>query len=95
MICKDVEFKWTDEGKEDFKNIKTAISQAPVLHSPDFNKDFYLYTFSSDQSLVAVLTQRDDENNEVCLSPSSALTYKDQSLITHPLTNKPMMSIKK
>jgi hypothetical protein len=45
MIHKDVEFKWTDEGKESFKNIKTSISQAPVLHNPDFNKDFYLYTF--------------------------------------------------
>jgi hypothetical protein len=61
MIRKDVEFKWTEEGKEYFKGIKISISQAPILHNPDFNKDFFLYTFSSDQSLVVVLTQKDDE----------------------------------
>jgi hypothetical protein len=56
MICKDAEFKWDEERKGDFNNIKTAISQAPVLRSPDFNKDFFLCTFASDQSLDAVLT---------------------------------------
>jgi hypothetical protein len=58
MIRKDVDFKWDDEQKKDFNNIKTAISQSPVLRSPDFNKYFFLYTFASDQSLAAVLTQR-------------------------------------
>jgi hypothetical protein len=68
MICKDVEFKWDDERKMAFKNIKTAISQAPVLRSPDFSKDLFLYTFVSDQSLAAVLTQKDDDNNEAPVS---------------------------
>jgi hypothetical protein len=31
IICKDVEFKWDDEQKRAFSDIKTAISQAPVL----------------------------------------------------------------
>jgi hypothetical protein len=31
MIRKDVEFKWDDEPKSAFNNIKTTISQAPVL----------------------------------------------------------------
>jgi hypothetical protein len=56
MIHKYVEFKWDDERKKAFKNIKTTISQAPVLRSLDFNKYFFLYTFVSDQSLVVVLT---------------------------------------
>jgi hypothetical protein len=64
MIHKDTKFKWSEEGREAFKKIKLAISQVPVLRSPNFNKDFFLYTFSSDQSLATVLTQKDDENNE-------------------------------
>ena len=64
MIRKDDEFKWDDERKDSFNNIKTAISQGPVLKSPDFNRDFFLYTFASDQLLAAVLTQKDDDNNE-------------------------------
>jgi hypothetical protein len=68
MIHKDVEFKWDDEWKRDFSNIKTAISQAPVLRNPNFSKNFFLYTFASDQSLVAVLTRKDDDHNEVSVS---------------------------
>jgi hypothetical protein len=56
MIHKDAEFKWDDERKDAFNNIKNAISQAPMLQSPDFSKYFFLYTFTSDQSLDAVLT---------------------------------------
>jgi hypothetical protein len=68
MIRKDVEFKWDDERKYAFNNIKVAISQALVMRSPDFNRDFNLYTFASNQSLAAVLTQKDDENNEAPMS---------------------------
>jgi hypothetical protein len=71
MIRKDVEFKWDDEQNKAFSDIKTAISQAPMLRSPDFNKYFFLYTFSSDQSLAAVLTQKDDNNNEALVSSMS------------------------
>jgi hypothetical protein len=39
-----------------------------MLRSPDFSTDFLLYTFASDQSLVAVLTQKDDENHEAPIS---------------------------
>jgi hypothetical protein len=38
MICKDVEFKWDYERKSAFNNIKTTISQSPVLQSPDLAK---------------------------------------------------------
>jgi hypothetical protein len=68
MIRKDVEFKWDDERKSAFNNIKTAISQAPVLRSPNFSKYFFLYTFASDQSLATVLTQKDDDHNEAPIS---------------------------
>jgi hypothetical protein len=68
MICKDVEFKCDDEQKNTFNKIKYAISRASVLRSPNFNRGFNLYTFSSDQSLAAVLTQKDDENNEAPVS---------------------------
>jgi hypothetical protein len=68
IIHKDVEFEWDDEWKKAFINIKTRISQALVLRSPDFNKDFFLYTFASNQSLAAVLTQMDDDKNESLIS---------------------------
>jgi hypothetical protein len=68
IIRKDANFKWDDERKNDFNNIKTAISQAPLLQSPDFSKYVSLYTFTSDHYLATVLTQNDDDNNEVRVS---------------------------
>jgi hypothetical protein len=68
MIRKDVEFKWDDEQKDAFSNIKTTISQAPMLQSCDFNRYFFLYTFPSNQSLVVVLTHKDDDNNKAPVS---------------------------
>jgi hypothetical protein len=38
-----------------------------VLRSHDFNKDFFLYTFAFDQSLVVVLTEKDEKNDEAPL----------------------------
>jgi hypothetical protein len=68
MIHNDVEFKWDDERKSDFINIKAALSQARVLQSPDFSKYFFIYTFTSDQSLDVVLNQKDDDKNESLMS---------------------------
>jgi hypothetical protein len=68
MIHKDFNFKWDDEQKYSLNNIKASISRALVLQSPDFNIEFNLYTFTSDQSLAANLTQKDDENNKAPVS---------------------------
>jgi hypothetical protein len=56
-----------NKGK-DFNNIKTSISQAPVLRYPDFNKYFSLYTFASDQSLSQYLPIRMMKRNEALIS---------------------------
>jgi hypothetical protein len=78
MIHKDAKFRWDDERKGAFNNIKAAISRAPVLRSLDFNRDFFLYTFGSDQSLAAILTQKDDDNNEAPVSFMSTNLQGDE-----------------
>jgi hypothetical protein len=93
MIRKDVEFKWDDERKYAFNNIKAAISRAPVLRSPDFNRDFFLYTFASDQSLAAVLTQKDDGNNEAPVSFMS--TNLQGAELNYPAVDKQAYTVYK
>ena len=56
MIKKDFNFKWTKERREAFEKIKEAIVEAPTLRSPNFENEIILYTFSSDHSIVVVLT---------------------------------------
>ena len=55
MVKQSVQFKWTDLEKNAFSKIKTFVSHAPSLKSPNFEKDFILYTFASNDSLAAVL----------------------------------------
>ena len=68
MVKKSVQFKWTDSKKNAFNKIKTSISHAPSLKSPNFEKDFILYTFASDDSLASVLTQKEDGGDEYPIS---------------------------
>ena len=56
MVKESVQFKWNNVEKNAFSKIKTSVAHAPSLKSPNFEKDFLLYTFASDDSLAAVLT---------------------------------------
>ena len=64
MVKQNAQIKWTDIEKDAFSKIKTAFAHAPSLKSPDFDKDFIMYTFASDDSLAAVLTQKEDGGDE-------------------------------
>ena len=44
MVKKSVQLKWTDSKNDSFNKIKTSIAHAPSLKSPNFEKDFILYT---------------------------------------------------
>ena len=60
MVKKNVQFKCTEVEKNTFRKIKTVVVHTPSLKIPDFDKDFILYTFASNDSLAAVLTQKED-----------------------------------
>lgn len=64
IIKKNTNFRWGAREKENFYLIKESIMHAPNLMSPDYNKYFILYLFSSDTSYVMVLTQKSSEEEE-------------------------------
>ena len=64
MLRKDHEIKWTVEAKKSFKDIKKAISEAPVLVSPDFEKDILVFSYVSEHAVAAVLLQKNDQGEE-------------------------------
>jgi hypothetical protein len=47
MLRKGSEIKWTPEARKYFEDIKVALTKAPILASPDFAKDFILFSFAS------------------------------------------------
>jgi hypothetical protein len=44
MLKKDVVIKWSLEEKSTFQRIKQALVEAPVLASPDYTKDFFIFS---------------------------------------------------
>ena len=68
IIKQSAQFKWTNLEKGAFNKIKAAIANAPSLKSPDFEKDFILYTFASDNSLTIVLMQKEEGGDEYPIS---------------------------
>eukprot|EP00253_Pinus_taeda_P006696 PITA_06696 len=64
MLKKDAKVKWSLETKQAFESIKTALTQTPVLTSPLFDKDFIIFSFSSERTIAAVLLQKDDQGNK-------------------------------
>ena len=55
MLKKGMVFAWNKEGKESFEEIRAAITSAPTLMNPNFEKDFILYTLGGESSISAVL----------------------------------------
>jgi hypothetical protein len=79
LIKKDVQYHWGPLESQAFDSIKKAIVDAPSLMSPDFSRDFTLYTFASDRSYAVVLTQKNVENNEVPIAFMSS-AFKGEEL---------------
>jgi hypothetical protein len=55
MLKKDAEIKWIPEEKESFERIKHSIVQALVLISPNYSKEFMIFSFASENTIAVVL----------------------------------------
>ena len=50
LTCQQVKFNWTPAHHEAFLHIKESITQAPILHYPDPNKRYIVYTDAPDDA---------------------------------------------
>lgn len=57
-------FAMTEEALDSFKNLQQALTNAPVLRNPDFNRTFHIQCDASDSGIGGVLFQVDDEGLE-------------------------------
>jgi hypothetical protein len=60
--------KWTVESKNSFDQIKKALTEAPVLISLDYSKDFLIFSFASFDTIAIVLLQKNVEGLEKPIS---------------------------
>jgi hypothetical protein len=68
MLRKGNKVKWTVESRESFNQIKKALTEAPVLISPDYSKDFLIFSFASFDTVAFVLLQKNVEGLEQPIS---------------------------
>jgi hypothetical protein len=61
MLRKGNEVKWTTEPREYFSQIKKALTEALVLISPDYSKDFLIFSFSSCDTIATILLQKNEQ----------------------------------
>ena len=64
MLKKDSGVNWTTEARASFTHIKKVISEAPMLASPDYLKDFLIFSFASEHTIATVLLQKNEEGFE-------------------------------
>eukprot|EP00253_Pinus_taeda_P022184 PITA_22184 len=64
MLRKGSEVRWTDAVRKSFDSIKKSIMEAPTLISPNYSKEFHIFSFASEDSLAVLLLQVDEEGSE-------------------------------
>ena len=60
LLKKDVPFYWDDATQCSFDTLKHALTTAPLLWPPNYNKDFLLYLAAAESTIGMVLVQEDD-----------------------------------
>ena len=60
LTRQQVKFDWISEHQAAFIHLKDAIVQAPILHYPNPNKTYIIYTDASDDACGAQLSQEHD-----------------------------------
>jgi hypothetical protein len=82
LLSHDIPFHWDDYAQQSFDDLKAALSNAPVISAPDYNRDYMLYVSASAVSVAGVLIHLGDDNRE------HVIYYVSKNLSGPPLKYK-------
>jgi hypothetical protein len=82
LLHHNIPFHWDDYAQQSFDNLKAALSNAPLISAPDYNRDYILYVSASALSVAGVLVQLGDDNHE------HVIYYVSKNLSGPPLKYK-------
>jgi hypothetical protein len=77
-----LEHIWTDKYLQDFRNIQTALSNAPVLSIPDMRHELQLATDVSNTGIGGVLYQIIDDKTRYIGFAARALSKSEMNYST-------------
>ncbi|KAA3474290.1 Transposon Ty3-I Gag-Pol polyprotein [Gossypium australe] len=81
LLQKDVKFEWSDKCSKSFNQLKTLLTEAPVLIQPESGKEFVIYSDASLNGLGCVLMQE----GKVIAYASRQLKPHEKNYPTHNL----------
>ncbi|XP_059593742.1 uncharacterized protein LOC132254043 [Vitis vinifera] len=90
LLLKDAEFIWTKACQEAFKRLKSLLTSAPIVRSPNWSLPFELMCDASDYAVGAVLGQRDDGKPYVVYYASKTLNDAQKNYTT---TEKELLAV--
>ena len=64
MLKKDNKVKWTAKYKAYFERVKKSIREEPILVSPDYTKEFLIFSFDYEHTVATMLLQKNEEGFE-------------------------------
>ena len=90
LLGKDVPFEWNNECQVAFEKLKSLLTTAPIMQSPDWTLPFELMCDASDYAIGAVLGQRRDKKPHVISYASRTL---DGAQMNYSTTEKELLAI--
>ena len=91
LLKKNAPFTWTETHQNAFHTLQHALSTAPVLAFPNFQKDFILCTDASDVGIGAVLMQKDDSGKSRAIAYASRLLNSAER--NYSVTNREALAV--
>ena len=64
LLKQDTPFVWDEIAQLAFEALKKDLLSAPLLHPPDYSRDFILYLAASESTIGVVLVQENDKLQE-------------------------------
>jgi hypothetical protein len=64
LLHHDIPFQWDEHAQTTFDDLKVALSNAPLISPPDYDRDYILYLSASAVSVAGVLVQLGDDGHE-------------------------------
>ena len=71
-------FSWTDDVENDFVGIKKEISSTSVLVKLYFEKEFLIYTNTTEEAVSVIFMQGDDQGNEKPVAYMTQILFDDE-----------------
>jgi hypothetical protein len=78
LLKQGAKFQWTDDCEAAFQHLRTALTSAPILAQPDFNREFLLSTDASQFAISFILRQKDNEGRERVIEYASRSLHKNE-----------------